>query len=136
MPDQFSYLSILNPGFPDVSASLSSVPQAGHFANVSLLNYTGGGTAGSTVTVTSGGSTYSTVVTIGASVFANSNNVSFGTNGSIVTATASFPTVTTARSDAFSNMGIWCGSASPGPGVQYSQWLAGSPGYFMWLMIP
>jgi hypothetical protein len=121
MPGNFSYLSILNPGFTAATGASSAI-KAGEFAYVSFLNPPS--TAAGTVTTTGS--------TAPAYVLANANNVSFGTSGSTVTATAG----PQPRSAAWSVLGAWMGSASPGPGIQYSQWTAGSPGYFMWVNIP
>ena len=125
MPGNFSYLSILNPGFT-APASTSQWTKAGEFAYVSFLNPPG--TAGGTVTTTAApGTIY---------FFANANNVIFGTSGSTVTASASYSHVAADRAQAWSELGAFVGTTSPGPGVVYSDWLAGSAGYWMWIRIP
>jgi hypothetical protein len=133
MPQNFSYLSILNPGFP-ANPATTSVLKGGEFAKVSFLNPPG--STYSTLTITTGGTTYSTVVTVGGSSFANANNVTFGSAGTVVTASASYAHVAPPATSAWSEMGAWVGTGSPGAGVQYSQWLAGSTGYWMWVKIP
>ena len=120
MAGNFSYLSILNPGFT-APASTSAWTKAGEFAYVSFLNPPS--TSGGTVTTTGGGTSF---------ILANANNVSFGTTGSTVTATAG----PQPRATAWGVLGAFLGTASPGPGIQYSEWLAGSSGYFMWVNIP
>jgi hypothetical protein len=53
--------------------------------------------------------------------------------------TSSFTTIismTTYRSDVWSLQGVVIQSSTPGAGVQYSQWLAGSTGYWGWIQIP
>lgn len=42
----------------------------------------------------------------------------------------------TARSNAWSLMGVYVSSVSPAAPIVYSDWLAGSTGYFAWLSIP
>jgi hypothetical protein len=94
---------------------------AGDFANVYFLNPPS--TAGGTATGTN-------------FVLSNANNVSFGTSGSTVTASASYAHVAAPRASAWSELGVWVGSTSPVTGVVYSNWVAGSSGYFMWVRIP
>lgn len=117
----FSYLSILNPGF---TSTVATTGVGADFAYVQFINPPAA--AGATA---SGGAA--------ASYFQNANNVSFGTAGSVVTATASFAgTFTTYRSNAWSNMGVWVGTGSPGSGIVYSDWSGGAAGYWLWLRIP
>lgn len=126
MPDNFSYISILNPGFT-AATSISTTGKGGQFAYVSFLNPPstagGGGGGGSTIV----GQT---------SYFANASNITFGSRGNTVTAYASYDHVPAPRSSAWGELGVWVGTGNPGAGVMYSQWLAGSSGYFMWMKIP
>jgi hypothetical protein len=42
----------------------------------------------------------------------------------------------TYRSNAMSLLGVIVQSATPASGVQYSEWVAGSTGYWMWIKVP
>lgn len=86
---------------------------------------------------------------------ANSNGVSWGTSGSVVTATvatnyaASVHThdyaatththsqyLVSDRSAVWADLGVSLGTTATIAGVQYTDWVAGTPGYFMWIRIP
>jgi hypothetical protein len=81
-----------------------------------------------------------------ASLFSNSNGVSWGTAGTVVTATvrtdyaSSTHThgqyLATDRAGVWSNLGVSLGTTATIAGVQYTDWVAGTPGYFMWIRIP
>lgn len=69
--------------------------------------------------------------------FSNANNVSFGTAGMYVTATASYGHVAPAGSVAWSEMGVWVAIGSPTNPCQYSQWVANTnAGYWGWIQLP
>jgi hypothetical protein len=59
-----------------------------------------------------------------------------GGTGGGTTSYTSIYSITTYRSNAWSLMGVAVQSDDPGAGVQYSQWLAGSNGYWGWYRIP
>jgi hypothetical protein len=79
-------------------------------------------------------------------LFSDSNGVSWGTAGSVVTATvrtdyaSSTHThgqyLATDRAGVWSNLGVSLGTTATIAGVQYTDWVAGTPGYFMWIRIP
>jgi hypothetical protein len=52
------------------------------------------------------------------------------------TSYTSIYSISTYRSNAWSLLGVAVQSDDPGAGVQYSQWLAGSAGYWGWYRIP
>lgn len=118
MADLFSYVSILNPGFPLAPGPAPS--PAGTFAYVSFLNPPSGGPV---ITVTVPGSTS----------YRDENNVSFGFPApGIITATAG----PQPRSVAWSRMGVFVGVAAPAVGIAYSEWAAGRDGYWGWVELP
>ena len=134
MATPFAYVSLVTTG-------ATSEGGARNFSYLRVLNtdiLTGGG-GGTTIT-----SVISSLVTslISASVtnytFQNANNVSFGTAGSIVTASASYTWahVAPARSSALAEMGMYAASVSPSNPCQYSEWVAGSNGYWAWIQLP
>jgi hypothetical protein len=59
-----------------------------------------------------------------------------GTGSGGTTSYTSIYSITTHRSNAWSLMGVAVQSDDPGAGVQYSQWVAGSNGYWGWYRIP
>lgn len=80
-----------------------------------------------------------------ASLFSNANGVSWGTSGTVVTATVAtnyaaavhtHPYAVTDRSAFWAQGGIAVSTAAPSPEAQYSDWVAGSSGYWGWIQIP
>jgi len=60
-----------------------------------------------------------------------------GTGGSGgTTSYTSIISMTTYRSNVWSLQGVIVQSSTPSAGIEYSQWLAGSTGYWGWLQIP
>jgi hypothetical protein len=68
----------------------------------------------------------------GGSVTANSSGGTINLPAYLTT----YSHVAAARSQAWDELGVHVGTTSPGPGVVYSDWLAGSSGYWMWVRIP
>lgn len=104
-------------------------PGARNFSYIQVLN-----TDWTTGWTSSGGSTSA----VPASYFSNANNVSWGTAGTVVTASASYTWahVAPARGDAWEELGVWVSSASATDPVEYSQWVAGSSGHWGWIQLP
>ena len=59
-----------------------------------------------------------------------------GTASGGTTSYTSIISMTTYRSNVWSLQGVIVQSSTPGAGIEYSQWLAGSTGYWGWLQIP
>jgi hypothetical protein len=59
-----------------------------------------------------------------------------GTASGGTTSYTSIISMTTYRSDVWSLQGVVVQSSTPSAGIEYSQWLAGSTGYWGWIQIP
>jgi hypothetical protein len=74
--------------------------------------------------------------TAGASTWSGTNLVYSGAGLSLTGDTLAFAAPVTYRSNAWSLIGVYVSSVSPTNPIVYSDWLAGSIGYFGWLSIP
>ena len=74
-------------------------------------------------------STAAGAVTVGSVVFSNVAPIVWGATGQTITASL-------ARSEVWGALGVVVSSGTPGPGVLYNDWLAGSSGYWAWISSP
>lgn len=127
MADQFSYLSVL-------PFTRSTVDGAGSYGVIQFLNteWMSGGT-----TVTTTGTTYATVSvnrSVGAISIVAGPNITITNVNSTISIRAAAQT-SYARDQRWSALGVLISSASPSSGIYYSEWLAGSPGYWAWISV-
>jgi hypothetical protein len=125
MPNYLTYLSVLNPEFSSTNASTSAIQGgAGDFGYVHFLNLPvlGGGSAA-------------------ASFFSDGGGVSWGTAGSVVTATVKTDYAASTHTHTWSPAvewyrGVAVSASPPSPEIQYSDWTTAGTGYWGWISIP
>lgn len=125
MPDYITYVSVLNPEFSSTNASTTAIQGgAGEFGYIHFLNIQPPGSSGGA-----------------ASFFSNAGGVSFGTAGSVVTATVVTDYAPSSHTHTWDPVvewyrGVAVSASPPSPEIQYSDWTTARTGYWGWVSLP